>query len=108
MIRRPPRSTLFPYTTLFRSRYHCGVANYGVKAHGDSSPVSTIRWWVAEWKKVTAPRVVAVSAAGVLRPGKCQRAAGITATTNLARCRFAKSCESRVFLRCRCGGQRGG
>src|SRR5258708_32375157 len=23
MIRRPPRSTLFPYTTLFRSRGHC-------------------------------------------------------------------------------------
>src|SRR2546422_8981977 len=23
MIRRPPRSTLFPYTTLFRSRLHC-------------------------------------------------------------------------------------
>src|SRR2546427_9398378 len=23
MIRRPPRSTLFPYTTLFRSRRHC-------------------------------------------------------------------------------------
>src|SRR5260370_8734664 len=23
MIRRPPRSTLFPYTTLFRSTYHC-------------------------------------------------------------------------------------
>src|SRR3712207_8436508 len=22
MIRRPPRSTLFPYTTLFRSRFH--------------------------------------------------------------------------------------
>src|SRR5687768_17987946 len=28
MIRRPPRSTLFPYTTLFRSagRAHCGCA----------------------------------------------------------------------------------
>src|SRR5256885_5970132 len=25
MIRRPPRSTLFPYTTLFRSRRHDGV-----------------------------------------------------------------------------------
>src|SRR2546430_11889025 len=25
MIRRPPRSTLFPYTTLFRSRYQCRV-----------------------------------------------------------------------------------
>src|SRR2546427_7592443 len=24
MIRRPPRSTLFPYTTLFRSSRHCG------------------------------------------------------------------------------------
>src|SRR6266581_2363889 len=24
MIRRPPRSTLFPYTTLFRSRFRCG------------------------------------------------------------------------------------
>src|SRR3989441_7629745 len=26
MIRRPPRSTLFPYTTLFRSRHHLDVA----------------------------------------------------------------------------------
>src|SRR3712207_7209879 len=25
MIRRPPRSTLFPYTTLFRSSTSCGV-----------------------------------------------------------------------------------
>src|SRR5258708_23289633 len=25
MIRRPPRSTLFPYTTLFRSRFRTGV-----------------------------------------------------------------------------------
>src|SRR5687768_18195387 len=28
MIRRPPRSTLFPYTTLFRS-INFGVGNYG-------------------------------------------------------------------------------
>src|SRR2546425_5237398 len=27
MIRRPPRSTLFPYTTLFRSRLYTGVSN---------------------------------------------------------------------------------
>src|SRR5215217_9699975 len=27
MIRRPPRSTLFPYTTLFRSRAVAGVVN---------------------------------------------------------------------------------
>src|SRR5437879_10635494 len=29
MLRRPPRSTLFPYTTLFRSR----LVEYGVEAH---------------------------------------------------------------------------
>src|SRR5436189_1001937 len=30
MIRRPPRSTLFPYTTLFRSRVHPFLAEGGV------------------------------------------------------------------------------
>src|SRR5689334_24042875 len=29
MIRRPPRSTLFPYTTLFRSRGHRGCPRSG-------------------------------------------------------------------------------
>src|SRR2546426_3622190 len=29
MIRRPPRSTLFPYTTLFRSLHNCGGASIG-------------------------------------------------------------------------------
>src|SRR5260370_26025349 len=28
MIRRPPRSTLFPYTTLFRSMYNRALAGY--------------------------------------------------------------------------------
>src|SRR3712207_7822309 len=34
MIRRPPRSTLFPYTTLFRS--HLPVRAAVVLAHGDA------------------------------------------------------------------------
>src|SRR5258708_30980699 len=34
MIRRPPRSTLFPYTTLFRSAAALGQAG-GRQAHGD-------------------------------------------------------------------------
>src|SRR2546427_6998258 len=29
MIRRPPRSTLFPYTTLFRSQQHAGQTGTG-------------------------------------------------------------------------------
>src|SRR5438477_11582323 len=34
MIRRPPRSTLFPYTTLFRSRPGVGEHARGVGARG--------------------------------------------------------------------------
>src|SRR5258705_2285580 len=39
MIRRPPRSTLFPYTTLFRSRQHadrgCDGDRLSLTDHGD-------------------------------------------------------------------------
>src|SRR2546430_11387142 len=39
MIRRPPRSTLFPYTTLFRSFLpHGGRAASGVPARGPGLP----------------------------------------------------------------------
>src|SRR3712207_7975010 len=36
MIRRPPRSTLFPYTTLFRSRRaeHWVIASFGIRGIG--------------------------------------------------------------------------
>src|SRR5256885_6700904 len=34
MIRRPPRSTLFPYTTLFRSIESSGIDGNHVVAHG--------------------------------------------------------------------------
>src|SRR5438270_2528027 len=33
MIRRPPRSTLFPYTTLFRSQIHCCWRNTSFSFH---------------------------------------------------------------------------
>src|SRR5690349_24055502 len=40
MIRRPPRSTLFPYTTLFRSRGEAGplstAARKGARSAGDA------------------------------------------------------------------------
>src|SRR5258706_7764091 len=38
MIRRPPRSTLFPYTTLFRSRLHAhlGRADSGLAVEADA------------------------------------------------------------------------
>src|SRR5437588_1817950 len=41
MIRRPPRSTLFPYTTLFRSRVegHADVSQERSPGFGDRAPV---------------------------------------------------------------------
>src|SRR3712207_9540507 len=37
MIRRPPRSTLFPYTTLFRS-HHLDDGPHALHRHADRSP----------------------------------------------------------------------
>src|SRR5579884_4452323 len=39
MIRRPPRSTLFPYTTLFRS-----PSNFGRQPSGPRASLSNGRW----------------------------------------------------------------
>src|SRR2546430_9029769 len=36
MIRRPPRSTLFPYTTLFRSRYYDLSLDWGTSDSPDN------------------------------------------------------------------------
>src|SRR5688572_32663756 len=39
MIRRPPRSTLFPYTTLFRSKVRrCPIAIHAAKHFGGERP----------------------------------------------------------------------
>src|SRR5256885_13138107 len=39
MIRRPPRSTLFPYTTLFRSRVERARGRRGIRIEGEDRPV---------------------------------------------------------------------
>src|SRR5258708_22348063 len=38
MIRRPPRSTLFPYTTLFRSPPYSGAANFAERGDPNLGP----------------------------------------------------------------------
>src|SRR2546422_11250736 len=42
MIRRPPRSTLFPYTTLFRSVVKSGAARLGREGHEQKAARSEI------------------------------------------------------------------
>src|SRR5690242_21306859 len=44
MIRRPPRSTLFPYTTLFRSCTHGGEAAAIGSMTCDGSPTAIFGW----------------------------------------------------------------
>src|SRR5699024_11953543 len=41
-IRRPPRSTLFPYTTLFRSETMCSKRKQ-IRIAGDDKPVEIVR-----------------------------------------------------------------
>src|SRR5205085_9852817 len=43
MIRRPPRSTLFPYTTLFRSEY---LASTGTFQHSGTPDVGENLWMI--------------------------------------------------------------
>src|SRR2546430_17417366 len=50
MIRRPPRSTLFPYTTLFRSAYAARLAGLRHDSHFD--PVE----WFAD--RTVGPRTI--------------------------------------------------
>src|SRR5438094_3117494 len=51
MIRRPPRSTLFPYTTLFRSPISPSACRGG--DHPGRSPLRLVdtrwKWWSQRW-----------------------------------------------------------
>src|SRR3712207_9110118 len=60
MIRRPPRSTLFPYTTLFRSQ---GASRWSADRRGPNSRSSVLlafhgcgRWWAAFPATSSGPR----------------------------------------------------
>src|SRR3989442_6586075 len=54
MIRRPPRSTLFPYTTLFRSLLHAYVGQR-LLAHAPLGPVERLLGWAAILLLALAP-----------------------------------------------------
>src|SRR5260370_39652694 len=70
MIRRPPRSTLFPYTTLFRSHANSNtsgvdVFNYTITdGDGDTSP-STLTITVANGQPSVTPATALVDEAAL-------------------------------------------
>src|SRR3712207_8635357 len=57
MIRRPPRSTLFPYTTLFRSAAQFRI--YGYNAAGEVVRELTADWANIRWSAHVANRKAA-------------------------------------------------
>src|SRR3712207_7634306 len=67
MIRRPPRSTLFPYTTLFRSRRV--VAREAVVGHADLGALVARVAVHVEVLRRRAPRLVRVEAVDRQREG---------------------------------------
>src|SRR2546430_5186365 len=58
MIRRPPRSTLFPYTTLFRSR-GVGQTSEEVLVE-DHLSTSLSPWWRRRWTGATRTQAGAI------------------------------------------------
>src|SRR3712207_7272254 len=55
MIRRPPRSTLFPYTTLFRSTFRFAASNLG--ANQSCSQPHLHRWNLRGGRRRHIPRL---------------------------------------------------
>src|SRR2546430_14581493 len=57
MIRRPPRSTLFPYTTLFRSLSGAQLLNFGVGGWWGPEQDDTIRLdrWIVDFDVTWTP-----------------------------------------------------
>src|SRR3712207_7389967 len=66
MIRRPPRSTLFPYTTLFRSPEGTmnGTFNEWIAGNGFSEEIETPEFLLANLEKWGSPEAYNQYAAG--------------------------------------------
>src|SRR2546430_9670172 len=66
MIRRPPRSTLFPYTTLFRSHYtNSIVLHAAIMEIGDRVPKGTIVFPFNYWDALPPEELAAYLGAEV-------------------------------------------
>src|SRR2546422_10306681 len=91
MIRRPPRSTLFPYTTLFRSRERFVRHVERLEAGPAEALLGELHLFLAEWGAVCLGRVLLVRqpaqaghARGTRRPTRPGRGEAHQATPRLA------------------------
>src|SRR3989442_5764961 len=76
MIRRPPRSTLFPYTTLFRSQRRRRAPTISAGQYNDAMPMMTERDRAAvrkEFEKLTGPVKLVVFSQELLAGDLCRQ-----------------------------------
>src|SRR5256886_12878147 len=64
MIRRPPRSTLFPYTTLFRSAKMSGMFEVVFCAPEATVDVHNNRKWTAALGQTQLPKLIGIGPVG--------------------------------------------
>src|SRR2546430_5229366 len=69
MIRRPPRSTLFPYTTLFRSRYIVRIGAPGTARGSAPSSARALSRLMGDAFSTSAPSTIPNAACGAGGPG---------------------------------------
>src|SRR5256885_16121522 len=103
MIRRPPRSTLFPYTTLFRSlawigTYHAGTGRISVVAHSGLTPGDSHTRW-PRIGETTQPDALLSTAIGSQQAADCNNLEADTARSFLYRtAMLQQGCKALAVL----------
>src|SRR3712207_7115160 len=87
MIRRPPRSTLFPYTTLFRSRLRCAARRAGAARQGSG---------IGRVEAIIVGQAAAASSCGLINRGSTH--AGNSSSRSEE---HTSELQSRQYLVCR-------
>src|SRR5438132_9587881 len=66
MITRPPRSTLFPYTTLFRSRIYCASARWRRPTAYSAAEADVVGSWGGRRRPCATDRAISDNQANAL------------------------------------------
>src|SRR2546426_6483854 len=122
MIRRPPRSTLFPYTTLFRSGVYAAPGTFGESDGNEATRPVTAEVWAEHSFWPQDPQIPLAIAGGVTTiqalPGSANLIGGRSAVLKLVPARSVQEMKfpgAHYGLKMACGenpkrgyGQRGG
>src|SRR2546427_6155860 len=99
MIRRPPRSTLFPYTTLFRSHFEAALATCveaagRITGHARAAALQGLAYSLVKVGEVGRAEETAVKAMAELEPGDGALRARVLNTLAIVRYRQDRAAEA--------------